>query len=363
MADNTTLNAGTGGDVIATDDVSGVKYQRVKLVDGTLDSTTAIPGDATNGLDVDVTRVQGTVAVTDNSGSLTIDQGSETTDGATGLPSKALVVAGYDGTNTQVIVTDSAGRPQVGVNGTVTVTGALTDTQLRATAVPVSGPLTDTQLRATAVPVADGGGSLTVDAASLPLPTGASTAAKQPALGTAGAASADVLSVQGVASMTALKTDGSGVTQPVSGTVTANAGSGPWPVTDNSGSLTVDAPVGTPVFTTVTPSTSGGWSKTKFAAQTTTVQTVKGSAGTFGGYYVYNPNTSVAYVQVFDVSGAVTLGTTAPDMTFGIPPGSGANLEVTNGVNMANAIKLACTTTATGLSAPSTGLDLTVFFK
>lgn len=30
MADNTTLNAGVGGDVIASDDVSGVKYQRVK---------------------------------------------------------------------------------------------------------------------------------------------------------------------------------------------------------------------------------------------------------------------------------------------------------------------------------------------
>ena len=37
-------------------------------------------------------------------------------------------------------------------------------------------------------------------------------------------------------------------TVPVSGTVTANAGTGPWPVTDNGGSLTVDAPVGTPVF-------------------------------------------------------------------------------------------------------------------
>jgi hypothetical protein len=35
----------------------------------------------------------------------------------------------------------------------VAVTGPLTDTQLRATAVPVSGPLTDTELRATAVPV------------------------------------------------------------------------------------------------------------------------------------------------------------------------------------------------------------------
>ncbi len=30
MADNTTLNTGTGGDVIASDDISGVKYQRAK---------------------------------------------------------------------------------------------------------------------------------------------------------------------------------------------------------------------------------------------------------------------------------------------------------------------------------------------
>lgn len=30
MADNTTLNLGTGGDVISTDDISGVKVQRVK---------------------------------------------------------------------------------------------------------------------------------------------------------------------------------------------------------------------------------------------------------------------------------------------------------------------------------------------
>jgi hypothetical protein len=51
------------------------------------------------------------------------------------------------------------------------------------------------------------------------LPTGAATAAKQPALGTAGTASADVLTVQGIASMTALKVDGSSSTQPVSGTV------------------------------------------------------------------------------------------------------------------------------------------------
>lgn len=40
-----------------------------------------------------------------------------------------------------------------------------------------------------------------------------------------------------------LVVDGSGVTQPVSGTVTANAGTGPFPVSDNGGSLTVDGTV------------------------------------------------------------------------------------------------------------------------
>lgn len=51
-------------------------------------------------------------------------------------------------------VTDTQLRATpVPVSGTVTASGPLTDTQLRATAVPVSGPLTDTQLRASAVPI------------------------------------------------------------------------------------------------------------------------------------------------------------------------------------------------------------------
>jgi hypothetical protein len=51
-----------------------------------------------------------------------------------------------------------------------------------------------------------------ITAASLPLPSGAATSAKQPALGTAGTPSADVITVQGASTGTAL---------PVSGTVTA----------------------------------------------------------------------------------------------------------------------------------------------
>ena len=66
------------------------------------------------------------------------------------------------------------------------------------------------------------GTEVQVDVLTSALPSGASTAAKQPALGTAGTASTDVITVQGITSMTALKVDGSAVTQPVSGTVTAN---------------------------------------------------------------------------------------------------------------------------------------------
>jgi hypothetical protein len=71
MADNVPITAGSGTN-IATDDISGVHYQRIKLVDGTLDSTDAIGGDATNGLDVDVTRLPALVAGSANIGDVDV---------------------------------------------------------------------------------------------------------------------------------------------------------------------------------------------------------------------------------------------------------------------------------------------------
>ena len=57
MADNTTLNSGSGGDTIASDDIGGIKFQRVKPAigaDGT--AVDAIP--ISNGLDTTATGVQ-----------------------------------------------------------------------------------------------------------------------------------------------------------------------------------------------------------------------------------------------------------------------------------------------------------------
>jgi hypothetical protein len=128
-------------------------------------------------------------------------------------------------------------------SGAVLYNSSLSETGIAATPLrvdptgtttqPVSGTIT-ANAGTGPFPVSDNGGSLTVDATALPLPTGAATAAKQPALGTAGAPSADVISVQGISGGTAL---------PISGSVTANIGAGPFPVTDNGSSLTVDGSV------------------------------------------------------------------------------------------------------------------------
>lgn len=63
MADTVQITAGSGT-TIATDDVSGVHYQRVKLVDGTLDSSTAVTATAGGALNVQNASLAGSVLAT-----------------------------------------------------------------------------------------------------------------------------------------------------------------------------------------------------------------------------------------------------------------------------------------------------------
>jgi hypothetical protein len=81
---------------------------------------------------------------------VTLDGGSVTISSIT-VPTSVTV----NNTNvTPVPVSDAGGTLSIDDGGgSITVDGPLTDTQIRATALPVSGPLTDTQLRATALPV------------------------------------------------------------------------------------------------------------------------------------------------------------------------------------------------------------------
>lgn len=126
-------------------------------------------------------------------------------------------------TTSDAITASQGGSWTVGLTGTVPLpTGAatsalqLTLNSLLPGALDGTGGLKTHEQGTVAVTGTFFQGTQPVSAAVLPLPTGAATAAKQPALGTAGAASSDVLSVQGVASMTPLKTDSSATTQPIS---------------------------------------------------------------------------------------------------------------------------------------------------
>ncbi len=77
--------------------------------------------------------------------------------GTVGVSGAVAVTGPLTDTQLRAVAVPVSGT--VGVSGSVAVTGPVTDTQLRATPVPVSGtvavtgPLTDTQLRAVAVPV------------------------------------------------------------------------------------------------------------------------------------------------------------------------------------------------------------------
>ena len=175
MADGVNITAGSGV-VIASDDIGGVQYQRVKLSQGT------------DGVGVDVSSA-----------------------------APLQVTLANTGANATPVVVD------LGVNNDVTVTGsvAVTGTFYQATQ-PVS-------------------------AASLPLPTGAATAALQTQPGVDigdvtinNASGAAAVNIQDGGN--SITVDGTfwQATQPVSGTVTANAGTGTMAV-----SMATNTPLGT----------------------------------------------------------------------------------------------------------------------
>lgn len=281
MADNTTLDSGSGGDVIATDDIGGVKYPRGKIVigadgvnDGDVSASNPLPVKGTGAAgtaNAGVVTVQGIASMTpvqveDNGGTLSVDDGagSLTVDNATlsvvggGVEAAALRVTLASDSTGLISVDDNGGSLTVDgtvaatQSGTWTVTGAggtfpVTDSGGSLTvdgtvAATQSGTWTVTGAGGT-FPVTDSGGSLTVDNSTLAV--------------VGGGVEATALRVTIASDSTGLvSVDDNGGSLTVDGTVAATQ-SGAWtvtgaggsfPVTDSGGSLTVDAPVGTPVF-------------------------------------------------------------------------------------------------------------------
>jgi hypothetical protein len=101
MADNTTLNVGSGGDVIASDDISGVKYQRTK---------TTLGADAAN--DGDVSKANPMPVIVQHTGR------TELRFYATG------VASGTTGTETAITLTKSSGTSAVSTAVSFVVTSA-----------------------------------------------------------------------------------------------------------------------------------------------------------------------------------------------------------------------------------------------
>src|SRR5574343_1249515 len=103
-------------------------------------------------------------------------------------------------------------------------------------------PLRTDPVGTTAQPVTDNGGSLTVDGSVAV----SNFPAVQPVSDNGGSLTVDgTVGISGTVPVSGPLTDSQlrASPVPVSGTVTANAGTGPWPVTDNGGSLTVDGPL------------------------------------------------------------------------------------------------------------------------
>ena len=156
MADNTVLNTGSGGDTIASDDILGVKHQRVKVQYGADGSATDV--DSINRLPVggsELAAIQTSVEIIDNA--------------IAGTEMQVDVVAPLPtGTNSIGIVGLDAGSNSIGAVTVNANGGGVEAGALRVTLASDSSGL---------VSVDDNGGSLTVDNAQLSVVGGGTEAA------------------------------------------------------------------------------------------------------------------------------------------------------------------------------------------
>ncbi len=344
MADNTNLSAMSGGDVVATDDIAagvaaGAKVQRIKVgfgADGSYSdaaTTNPLPTAEQSTVLTGTLSATGTlIAATD------VTSYSYVTVAVTGTFSATVVLQGsIDNTTWAAInrsnasaTTGPATPPQSSLSGMATNSHYWTSVYYPYYRVQVtaytSGTVNATMWMSRALPPA-----VSVTGTTAPITVIGNNAPSDSFAPGGQANSAMAL---------AYMYNGSG-----------------W---DRGRSFGTTGALGvTPVA-----GTSGGWSVSSQTALTNTDVAVKASAGQLGGYMIYNPNTSVAYVQVFDATTvSVTVGTTTPTYVLSIPAASAANLELTCGVAHATAITVAATTTPTGSTAPTTALTGAFFYK
>jgi hypothetical protein len=245
--------------------------------------------------------------------------------------------------NPVVIASNQTAVPVSGTFYQTTQPVSLASLPSLATGSNAIGSITNTSFASTQ----SGTWNITNISGTVSLPTGAATSAKQPALGTAGTASSDVLTVQGIASMTALKVDGSAVTQPVSGTVTANAGTGTMTVTVVSGA------------------TGGDSTFHLVSAATTNATNIKASAGKVTGWYVYNSNANARKVAFHNTAGTPTAGSSIHSSIV-IPGLAAANVSFPDGIDFSTGIAITTVTDLTDAGSTAVALNdliINIYYK
>lgn len=143
MADGVAITAGSGTTILTDDTGAGGHAQIVKLAISTDGSGTLIPADATNGIDVDVTRVSGVVDVEGNVAHDGVDSGPPVKIGARAIAhgTNPTAVAAADRTdlyaNRAGVPFVIGGHPNILTLKHTTITTAVTD----AAIVTVAGGL------------------------------------------------------------------------------------------------------------------------------------------------------------------------------------------------------------------------------
>lgn len=333
MADNVVLNSGTGGATLAAKevthggDVSQLQAVSLMGVSGTEGSYSVsdINGDATNGLDVDVTRVSGTVTV-DGSGVTQPISHAALTELAAAISTEVqcdivgALPAGTNNIGDVDVLTIAAGDNNIGNVDIVTVPAPLSTTGggTEATALRVTIASDSTGV----VSIDDNGGSLTVD--------GTVAVSGTVTVGSHAVTNAGTFAVQVDGSaLTALQVidnpvlvDDAAFTPTTSSVMMAGyeADEGSTDSVDEGDAGAARMTLDRKVIVNPQPHTTGGLSIFRSLDLDETEEEVKASAGQVYGWYIANLATTTRFVKFYNATAAnTTVGTTTPVLTLPIP--------------------------------------------
>lgn len=109
---------------------------------------------------------------------------------------------------------------------------------------------------------------------------------------------------------------------------------------------------------------AGSWQTFRSIDLDETEEAVKTGPGHLGGWHIWNDSAAVHYVHFYDATTtAVTVGTSTPKMTLGIPATGGACVMLPQGIEFETAITAACTTAVGGTGNPAANdCVITVFY-